>query len=256
MKRNKIYTAGMLAAALILSMAFTACGSKANPAKDFRWKVDETGVTITDYVGESKTVVIPAKLDGKPVTVIAGVFGKGLNITIPSSVTSLGAGVNGILGDDPPTAITVDKGNQTYTSANGVLYSKDRKTLLLYPQGDKNPSIPDFVTTIGESSFSRYSGMKLTSVVIPNSVTKIANYAFRWNELTAVTLPDSVTEIGQQAFAGNPLTSVTIGANVKFAGYYIFGDDDEEFEAAYENGGKQAGTYTRPNTDSTAWKRQ
>jgi hypothetical protein len=35
--------------------------------------------------------------------------------------------------------------------------------------------------------------------------------------------------------------------------YYAFGNG---FETIYDNGGKQAGTYTRSNTDSTNWTRK
>ena len=56
----------------------------------------------------------------------------------------------------------------------------------------------------------------ITSVVIPNSVTTIEDFAFRGcSSLTSVTIPDSVTSIGGMAFGGcTGLTSVTIGNSV------------------------------------------
>ena len=46
---------------------------------------------------------------------------------------------------------------------------------------------------------------QLTSVIIPNSVTSIGNYAFgHGNQLTSVVIPDSVISIGEGAFYGNP----------------------------------------------------
>nr|WP_315331883.1 leucine-rich repeat domain-containing protein [Prevotella histicola] len=43
----------------------------------------------------------------------------------------------------------------------------------------------------------------LTSVTIPNSVTKIRDLAFAGcSALTSVTIPNSVTEIGDRAFSG------------------------------------------------------
>ena len=42
----------------------------------------------------------------------------------------------------------------------------------------------------------------LQSITIPNSVTKIENYAFSWCEsLQSVTIPNSVTSIGDEAFS-------------------------------------------------------
>src|SRR5215472_17069302 len=55
------------------------------------------------------------------------------------------------------------------------------------------------VTGIGTQAFQSTG---VTSVIIPNSVTSIGDYAFRYcSGLTNVTIPDSVTSIGQTAFA-------------------------------------------------------
>ena len=59
-------------------------------------------------------------------------------------------------------------------------------------------SIPNSVTTIGESAFQNTS---LTSITIPNNVTSIGNNAFyACRGLTSVTIPNSVTSIGNNAF--------------------------------------------------------
>jgi hypothetical protein len=57
-------------------------------------------------------------------------------------------------------------------------------------------------------------------------------------------------------FSYNPLTSITIGAGVTLSTGYYYPSFGDGFEAVYNNGGKVAGTYTRPNTDSTTWTRQ
>jgi len=116
------------------------------------------------------------------------------------------------------------------------------------------PKIRDIpVTSIGENAFFRKS---LISVTIPNSVTAIDNHAFEDNQLTSVTIPNSVTNIGFGAFAGNQLTSVTIGANVESDGGFHNFNEEYGFDDAYYNGGKVAGTYTRPNADNKDWTKQ
>ena len=77
------------------------------------------------------------------------------------------------------------------------------------------------VSHIGESAFS---GCRLTSVTIPDSVTEIKSSAFSYcRSLTSVTIPDSVTTIGESAFSGcSSLTSVTIPDSVTTIGNSAF----------------------------------
>jgi len=78
------------------------------------------------------------------------------------------------------------------------------------------------VTSIGVSAFYKREGppsvpsVKLTSVMIPDSVTSIRDGAFYGcTGLTSVTIPNSVTRIWSRAFAAcSGLTSVTIGNSV------------------------------------------
>ena len=87
---------------------------------------------------------------------------------------------------------------------------------------DGKVEIPEGVTTIGNSAFSRCTA--LTSVEIPDSVTTIGNSAFSGCEaLTSVKIPASVTTIGSYAFSGcEALTSVKIPASVTTIGSYAF----------------------------------
>ena len=132
------------------------------------------------------------------------------SITIPSSVTSIGSSAFG--GCASLTTINVATGNQNYVSVNGVLYNKDKTTIMRYPAGkkEKNYRISDGVTCIDGDAFE--SCTSLTSIKIPDGVTSIGGSAFSGcTSLTSIKIPDGVTSIGGSAFSGcTSLTSITI----------------------------------------------
>ena len=76
------------------------------------------------------------------------------------------------------------------------------------------------VKTIGNQCFSR---CKLSSVIIPNSVTSINLQAFyKCTNLTSISIPNSVTIIGTLAFQGCGLNSITIPSSVTSIGQNPF----------------------------------
>ena len=133
------------------------------------------------------------------------------SITIPNSVTSIGD--YAFLECTGLTSINVAEDNLNYASVDGVLYNKDKNTLITCPMGKTGSiTIPNSVTSIGDGAFEWCTG--LTSITIPNSVTSIGDAAFAdCTGLTSVTIPNSVTSIGYAAFSEcTGLTSMTVEA--------------------------------------------
>ncbi len=134
-------------------------------------------------------------------------------IIIPDSVISLGRYAFEYC--DSLTNILVDEANTAYQSIDGNLYSKDGKTLIQYAIGKEDTSliVPEGVTYIGDYAF--YYCKSLVNLTIPDSVTSIGSEAFYWcQSLANLTIPDSVTSIGSEAFENcRSLTSVTFGKN-------------------------------------------
>ena len=170
-------------------------------------------------------VTIPSSLGGTPVMTIGSYAFcncTGLtSVTIPAGVRSIGAfafsGCSGL------ESFVVGKGNPSYKSDSRLLLSWDGRTLVaVAPSGLTSVTIPNSVTSIGDSAFSGCTG--LTSVTIPNSVTSIGSYAFSGcTGLTSVTIPDGVRSIGAFAFSGcSGLTSVTIPDSVTSIGSDAF----------------------------------
>ena len=185
--------------------------------KDYDTEVLDDGTLEIRYRGSATKLEIPSEIDGKKVTRIgAGAFSgcKTLtSVTIPDSVTSIGESPFGDC--ENLTDITVDENNANYSSSDGVLFNKDKTTLIQYPAGNKRTSytIPNSVTNIAESAF--YKCTKLTSITIPNSVTSIGDWGFEYcSSLTSITIPNSVTSIGKSAFNGcDNLTDITVDEN-------------------------------------------
>ncbi len=121
------------------------------------------------------------------------------NISIPNSVTSIGNCT--FLQCVSLTSISVAEDNLNYTSIDGHLYSKDGKTFIQYAMGKTNETF-----------------------TIPESVTKIENYAFMYcTALKSVTIGSCVTEIGYYAFFGcSSLESIVIPESVTKIDYFAF----------------------------------
>ncbi len=131
------------------------------------------------------------------------------SVTIPGSVTSIGEGA--FLECESLASVTVDSNNKNYSSADGVLYNKNKTQLIIYPVKKTAASftIPNSVTSIDEAAF--FSCESLTKVTIPGSVKSIGYGAFACTSLTSVAIPSSVTNIDELAFGGClDLKSITI----------------------------------------------
>jgi acetyltransferase-like isoleucine patch superfamily enzyme len=243
--------------------------------RDFAYTTANGNVTITGYKGNEKEVVIPAEINNLPVTAIGveafhwyPAFGDDLyltGVTIPNSVTFIGdmafAG-NRLTGVTIPSGVTsigprafagnsmlkellCAPDNPAYTSVDGVLFSKDRETLVTYPGGKGSIySIPESVVSIGPYAFS---DNKLTDVTIPAGVISIGQGAFAGNRLTSVIIPNNVTTIGTGAFAGNSMLKELLCApdNPAYASVDgVLFSKNQETLVVYPEG--KGNTYTLP----------
>lgn len=104
-------------------------------------------------------------------------------------------------------SITVDEKNMSYCDVGGVLYNKEKTSLIFCPPRIKYISIPDSVRRIENNALEECSLLK--SVVLPNGLEHIGHSAFKdCKSLTSVTIPDSVTEFGGFAFEGTTWLAV------------------------------------------------
>jgi Flp pilus assembly protein protease CpaA len=135
------------------------------------------------------------------------------SVTIPNSVTSIG--IYAFASCDNLTAINTAAYNAAYTAENGVLYNKDKTSLIQYPAGKTGGfTIPNGVINIERGAF--YGCTSLTSVTIPNNVTSIGYVAFSGcKSLNSITIENGITTIGEYGFFDcSSLVSVTIPDSV------------------------------------------
>lgn len=92
-------------------------------------------------------------------------------IDIPANVKSVGEGAFAFC--TRLTELNAAAGSPLYTSVDGVLFSKDKSSLIIFPAGKAATSytVPSGVQTIEENAF--YGCANLSSVTIPATVTSI-----------------------------------------------------------------------------------
>ena len=142
------------------------------------------------------------------------------NILIPASVRHIGN--NPFCKCSKLRSINVYHRNSAYSSENGILYDKDKKTIIAVPNALKGKvTIPSSVTTIEEDAFF---GCSINEVSIPNSVTEIKSSAFReCVNLKNITLPPGLMCIESYAFCNcDSLSSINIPKNITEIRQYTF----------------------------------
>jgi hypothetical protein len=146
-------------------------------------------------------------------------------ITIPASVKEMDLNPNPFQWCEKLENINVEGGNSILSSIDGVLFSKNKATLITWPQAkaDKAYTVPNETKIIGNNAF--YSAKNLTSITLPEGVTAVGESAFEnAKNLTFVTLPESITDLGEYAFANTRIQSIVVPDKVTELKDGVFAD--------------------------------
>ena len=122
------------------------------------------------------------------------------SVYIPKSVQTIGeAAFSGMYVEK----YEIDPQNESFCAKEGVLFTKDMKTLIAFPLGAKvkHYTIPDTVEIIGCCAFYEGSGTYLEGVYFPDSVRIIEEGAFLGQHaLRDVRLPRNLEYLARDSF--------------------------------------------------------
>ena len=235
----------LIALVLCVCLTFSGCESLTLLFDDTDASIEykiENGEAIVKSVPNKSTVtkiVIPDEYEGVPVTKISDFAATNLEYVtefiIGKNVKEIG--VWALENNQHITTYDVDDDNEYLCDVDGVIYTKDMKTLLFYPIAkdltdakDENGNnikiskytIPDGVETIRSKAF--YKCGYLAEINIPDSVKRIEEKTFfRCEKIGELKLPQSLEFIGKDAFSYcYGLTELDIPSNVKQIDEYAF----------------------------------
>ena len=167
------------------------CGSSGSPIEHFTFEdFGNATYVLTGYIGEDKTVVIPATYQGKPITAIADNAFKNCvlveRIWLNNNITSIGVSAFenciGLKSIVLSTKLT-DIGGYAFRACSAL----------------EEIEIPSTVISIGYAAFKNCT--KLDNVVIPNGVEEIQTQTFYGcSSLENLILSEGIKSIDYQAF--------------------------------------------------------
>ena len=210
---------------------------EATPVEDFEFEEYVDGeIAITKYKGKDAEVIIPAEIDGKPVTAIdINAFNNCSNvadITFPDSIREISLVdasmdmnyisnyiIGGVIPFSGTPWLEKKREEDPLVIVNNIVVDGKNCT--------RDVEIPEGVTCIASFAFSRCS--TITSISLPKSLEKIEECAFYGcKRLTDIVIPDSVNKIGTLAFGdcealenvSFPNNTVEMGINILSAKVY------------------------------------
>lgn len=186
---------------------------KTAPASDFQYQVTQNedgtdAIQILEYTGTENDLVIPEKIEGKPVTILASevMYGSILptdsevtRITIPKTVRDIHSGTFDGYKIFPWANklqwIEVSEDNPYYSSDDGVLYNKDKTVLWRVPIG-KTDGIYSVMSGVEAIEGNAFYGCELEEIKIPASVQNIRSYGFGYAVIKKLAIPETVQKTG------------------------------------------------------------
>ena len=204
---------------------------------DYRYETGADGVTLTAYLGSSASPVIPAELDGKPVTAIGDGCFQGLlclrTVRVPEGIARIGDYAFECCGNLkkvylPDSLREIGDGAFSGCSALTLVDLQDGvqrigRGAFLCCDALVTIELSPALETLGDFAFAWCSSLARVSLR-GSKLTAVPDRAFYECEaLTRISLPESVTRIGKRAFSHcTSLKSFYHGTELETLGEYAF----------------------------------
>ena len=221
----------VLALVICMCIAFSGCSSVSTllsgSNETIKFKVENGEATVTGVPNKSTVtkIVIPDEYEGVPVTKIADFADTNLEYVtefyIGKNVEEIGTWA--LENNQHISAYQVDEANEHFCSVDGVIYTKDMKTIVFFPPAKEGEYVvADGVESIRTKAF--YKCTKITKVTLPDSIKFINEKAFfHCDLLEDINFPNGLEQIGKDAFAYcTMLTKVTLPESIQEIQEYAF----------------------------------
>ncbi|MGM9858902.1 MAG: leucine-rich repeat protein, partial [Bacilli bacterium] len=184
----------------------------------FLYETTSEGITITSYLLEDTSVVIPETINSTTVIGVKATTFNGktniTNVTFPKTITTFEDGILESQSSFEKMTISIEA-NTTIKKLFNVSTSIE---------------LPESFNTIEFNEFSTYNSKLFTgntnkyNIILPNEMTKISDEAFKnCSNFVSIKLSQGITNIGYSAFYGcSSLTSLIIPEEVTSIGDYAF----------------------------------
>lgn len=173
-----------------------------------------------------------------------------VSLRLPASLSSFDPAM---LGCKKLTDLTVSENNPNFSSVDGVLFSKDKTTLVYYlpTREDAEYTVPDGTKEIADKAFSE--NVSLTKVTLPASLERVGANAFS-NCMSLETISFAAESkqlvIDDRAFNNTAVSSVSLPAGVSALGDEVFTNSSlAEIEFAANSSLTALGNNVFSNTD-------